>query len=64
MIHFLSHFSIGVWVNTNQSTLLEPAHIVNKGGFNTDKKGENMNYGIWFVLERMFIQPISTIRKT
>ena len=47
----LRHFSIGVWVNTNQSTLLEPAHIVNKGGFNTDTKGENMNYGLWFSID-------------
>ena len=44
----IENFAIAAWINTNQSTLLEPAHIVNKGGFNTDEKGENMNYGIWF----------------
>jgi hypothetical protein len=43
----LQEFTLAAWFNTNQSNLLEPAHIVNKGGFNTDKEGENMNYGIW-----------------
>jgi hypothetical protein len=43
----LQDFTLAVWFNTNQSNLLEPAHIVNKGGFNIDKEGENMNYGIW-----------------
>ncbi|HEX6294026.1 MAG TPA: LamG-like jellyroll fold domain-containing protein, partial [Nitrososphaeraceae archaeon] len=47
----LQNFAITAWINTNQSTLLEPAHIVNKGGFNTDEKGENMNYGIWFSVD-------------
>ena len=42
------NFAISTWIKTNQTNLVEPAHIVNKGGFNTDKKGENMNYGIWF----------------
>jgi hypothetical protein len=43
----LHNFAITAWINTNQTNLLEPAHIVNKGGFNTDEIGENMNYGIW-----------------
>jgi len=43
----LQDFTLAAWFNTNQFTLLEPAHIVNKGGFNTDEEGENMNYGIW-----------------
>ncbi|HET8857884.1 MAG TPA: LamG-like jellyroll fold domain-containing protein [Nitrososphaeraceae archaeon] len=47
----LQNFAITAWINTNQSSLLEPAHIVNKGGFNTDEKGENMNYGIWFSVD-------------
>ena len=42
------NFAISAWIKTNQTHLVESAHIVNKGGFNTDKKGENMNYGIWF----------------
>ena len=44
----LQNFAISAWIKTNQTSLLEPAHLVNKGGFNTDKKGENMNYGVWF----------------
>jgi hypothetical protein len=44
----LENFAISTWIKTNQTNLVEPAHIVNKGGFNTDEKGENMNYGIWF----------------
>ena len=44
---FLNNFTIAAWIKTNQSGLLDPAHIVNKGGFNTDKRGKNMNYGIW-----------------
>ena len=43
----LQNFALSAWINTNRSTFLEPAHIVNKGGFNTDEEGENMNYGIW-----------------
>jgi Concanavalin A-like lectin/glucanases superfamily len=43
----LQDFTIAAWFNTNQSTLLDSAHIVNKGGFNTDEEGENMNYGVW-----------------
>jgi hypothetical protein len=43
----LENFAIAAWINTNQSILLEPVHIVNKGGFNTDEEGKNMNYGIW-----------------
>ena len=42
------NFAICTWIKTNQTNLVDPAHIVNKGGFNTDEKGENMNYGIWF----------------
>ena len=41
------NFTIAAWINTNQSNLIEPAHIVNKGGFNNEDKGKNMNYGIW-----------------
>ena len=41
------NFTVAAWINTNQSSLIEPAHIVNKGGFNNEDKGENMNYGIW-----------------
>jgi hypothetical protein len=44
----LENFAIYTWIKTNQTNLIDPAHIVNKGGFNTDEKGENMNYGIWF----------------
>ena len=43
----LQNFAIAAWINTNQSTFIDPAHIGNKGGFNTDEQGENMNYGIW-----------------
>ena len=43
----LDNFTIAAWIKTNQTNLTEPAHIVNKGGFNTEEKGENMNYGIW-----------------
>ena len=43
----LDNFTIAAWIKTNQTNLTEPGHIVNKGGFNTDEKGENMNYGIW-----------------
>ena len=38
---------MATWFKTNQSNFNEPAHIVNKGGFNNDKFGKNMNYGIW-----------------
>ncbi|HEX5186638.1 MAG TPA: LamG domain-containing protein, partial [Nitrososphaeraceae archaeon] len=44
----LRNFAIAAWIKTNQTNFSEPAHLVNKGGFNTDEKGENMNYGIWF----------------
>jgi hypothetical protein len=47
----LQNFAISAWIKTNQINLVEPAHIVNKGGFNTDEKGENMNYGIWFSVD-------------
>ncbi|HJU59585.1 MAG TPA: LamG domain-containing protein, partial [Nitrososphaeraceae archaeon] len=47
----LRNFAIAAWIKTDQISLIEPAHIVNKGGFNTDKKGENMNYGIWFSVD-------------
>jgi predicted phosphodiesterase len=43
----LENFAIAVWINTNQTNLTEPAHIINKGGFNNEDKGKNMNYGIW-----------------
>jgi hypothetical protein len=41
------NFTIVAWINTNQSNLVDPAHIINKGGFNNEDKGKNMNYGIW-----------------
>lgn len=44
----LQNFTIASWIKTNQSILSEPAHVINKGGFNTDEEGANMNYGIWF----------------
>src|SRR5215213_2500917 len=46
----LKDFTIAAWIKTRDQSnnLAEPAHLVNKGGFNTDKEGENMNYGIWF----------------
>jgi hypothetical protein len=44
----LQNFTIASWIKTNQSILSEPVHVINKGGFNTDEKGANMNYGIWF----------------
>ncbi|HET9805945.1 MAG TPA: LamG-like jellyroll fold domain-containing protein [Nitrososphaeraceae archaeon] len=47
----LENFAIAAWIKTNQTNLIEPAHLVNKGGFNTDEKGENMNYGIWFSVD-------------
>ena len=43
----LNHFTIATWFRTNQSNLTAPAHIVNKGGFDSEKIGNNMNYGIW-----------------
>jgi hypothetical protein len=43
----LDNFAIAAWIKTNQTNLTEPAHIVNKGGFNNEDKGKNMNYGIW-----------------
>jgi hypothetical protein len=43
----LENFAIAAWIKTNQTNLTEPAHIVNKGGFNNEDKGKNMNYGIW-----------------
>ena len=51
----LDDFTIAAWIKTrDQSNNLaqpEPSHLVNKGGFNTDEKGENMNYGIWFSID-------------
>ena len=44
----LQNFTIASWIKTNQSILSEPSYVINKGGFNTDEKGANMNYGIWF----------------
>jgi Concanavalin A-like lectin/glucanases superfamily len=46
----LVNFAIAAWINTNQTnqtTLVDHAHIVNKGGFNSEEEGKNMNYGIW-----------------
>ncbi|HSF49754.1 MAG TPA: LamG-like jellyroll fold domain-containing protein [Nitrososphaeraceae archaeon] len=44
----LNNFAIAAWINTNQSTLSESSLLVNKGGFNSEEEGDNMNYGIWF----------------
>ena len=44
----LNNFAIASWIKTNQSIVYETAHLVNKGGFNSEKEGDNMNYGIWF----------------
>ena len=46
----LVNFTIAAWIKTNQTnqtTLADHAHIVNKGGFNSEDMGKNMNYGIW-----------------
>jgi hypothetical protein len=43
----LANFAIAAWIRTNETTLKEHAHIVNKGGFSSDEVGENMNYGFW-----------------
>ena len=43
----LKEFTLSAWFNTDQTDFDNPAHIVNKGGFNSDNKGENMNYGVW-----------------
>ena len=42
---------MATWFRTNQSNFNEPAHIVNKGGFNNDKFGKNMNYGVWMNID-------------
>jgi hypothetical protein len=42
----LTEFTLAAWFRTTQNNN-EPGHIVNKGGMNTDKKGMNLNYGIW-----------------
>ena len=45
----LNNFAIAAWINTNQQPIeSETANLVNKGGFNSEKEGDNMNYGIWF----------------
>ncbi len=43
----LEDFTFGTWFRSNQSSFDEPAHIVNKGGFNNERTGKNMNYGVW-----------------
>ena len=46
----LVNFTIAAWIRTNQTnqtTIADHAHIVNKGGFNSEDMGKNMNYGIW-----------------
>ncbi|MGD1835124.1 MAG: LamG-like jellyroll fold domain-containing protein [Nitrososphaeraceae archaeon] len=43
----LKEFAIIFWFKTDQIEFFEPAHLVNRGGFNSDEKGENMNYGVW-----------------
>ena len=43
----LNNFAIAAWINTNQQPIeSETANLVNKGGFNSEKEGDNMNYGI------------------
>jgi hypothetical protein len=44
----LQNFTVASWIKNNQSTLPGPAVLVNKGGFNSDEEGKNMNYGFWF----------------
>src|SRR5688572_10367245 len=44
----LNNFAIAAWIKSNQSIISETAYLINKGGFNSEKKGKNMNYGIWF----------------
>jgi hypothetical protein len=44
----LQDFTLAIWINTNQSNFLDSANIMNKGGFDSEREGENMNYGIWF----------------
>ncbi len=44
----LQNFTVASWIKNNQSTLPGPAILVNKGGFNSDEEGKNMNYGFWF----------------
>lgn len=44
----LETFAISAWIKTNLSNIETQAQLVNKGGFNIDEKGKNMNYGIWF----------------
>ena len=43
----LEEFTLATWFRTNQSSFDEPSHIVNKGGFNNERLGKNMNYGVW-----------------
>ena len=43
----LEEFTLATWFRTNQSCSCEPSHIVNKGGFNNEESGKNMNYGVW-----------------
>ncbi len=47
----LEEFSLATWFRTKQNNFNEPAHIVNKGGFNNDKFGKNMNYGVWMNID-------------
>ena len=42
----LNNFAIAAWIKYNQSTISENAYLVNKGRFNYEKKGKNMNNGI------------------
>ena len=43
----LEEFTLATWFRTNQNSFDEPSHIVNKGGFNNERPGKNMNYGVW-----------------
>ena len=43
----LQNFTLSVWFKTNKTDYIQPGHIINKGGFNIDEEGRNMNYGIW-----------------
>jgi len=47
-IFSLEKFTVGSWIRVNESDLSNPAIMINKGGFNSEEKGKNMNYGFWF----------------
>ncbi len=47
----LEEFSLAAWFKNSQKNFSEPGHIINKGGFDSDAKGKNMNYGIWMNID-------------